>query len=176
MTAVAASWRAALRAAPGFLVLARGAPARLRLPADRPLLSRRVHRSRSALLLWLLVRSALAGASRALVPRMIPAVVVFAYLGVVLVHRHLRVPRVRAPADAEDYLPRRPLARPGRVPAVAVRRQHDGVLHPRRLGPRLRQRHRHLRADGVLVGAGHPAVPVRRSARGCGRSASGTAS
>ena len=34
---------ARVRAAPGLLVLARGASARVRLPADRPLLSRRLH-------------------------------------------------------------------------------------------------------------------------------------
>ena len=93
--------------------------------------------------------------------RMIPAVVVFAYLGVGARHRHLRVARVGATAGRRGLLPRRPIARPGRVPAVAVRHEHDGVLDPRRLGPRLRQRHRHLRPDGVLVGADHPARPLR---------------
>ena len=92
---------------------------------------------------------------------MIPALVVFLYLGVVLAiglfagRASARRPRRRG------LLPGRAVARPGGVPAVALRREHDGVLDPRRLGPRLRQRHRHLRADGVLVGADHPAQPLR---------------
>ena len=45
-----------VRAAPGFLVLARGAAARVRLPADRPLLPRRVHAGDLGCCCWLLVR------------------------------------------------------------------------------------------------------------------------
>ena len=92
---------------------------------------------------------------------MIPAAVVFAYLAVAL---YIGVFAFRSLARAQrrrGLLPGRPIARPGRVPAVAVRRQHDGVLDPRRLRPRVRQRHRHLRADGVVVGAGHPDRAVR---------------
>ena len=115
------------------------------------------------LLLWLLVRSHWPAHldPDADGQRMIPAVVVFAYLAVVLVHRHLRVPRVGATRDAEDYFLAGRSLGPGRVPAVALRHEHDGVLDPRRVRPRLRQRHRHLRPDGVLVGADHPARPVR---------------
>ena len=85
---------------------------------------------------------------------MIAAAVVFAYLAVVL-YIGIFAFRTRAAARRRGLLPGRPLARAGGVPAVAVRLEHDGVLDPRRLGPRLRQRHRHLRPDGVLVGARH---------------------
>ena len=88
---------------------------------------------------------------------MIPAAVVFAYLAVVLDIGLFAGGPVSGTARRRGLLPRRPLARPRRVSAVALRHEHDGVLDPRRVRPRLRQRHRHLRADGVVVGADHSA-------------------
>jgi hypothetical protein len=90
---------------------------------------------------------------------MIPALVVFAYLGVVL-YIGIFAFRTTRQASAEDYFPRRPLARPYRVSAVALRDEHDGVLHSRRVGARVRQRHRDLRADGVIVSARDSGVPL----------------
>ena len=92
--------------------------------------------------------------------RMIPALVVFLYLGGRPLHRHLRVSHV-ADEQRRRLFPGRPFARADRVPAVAVRHEHDGVFHPGRLRPCLRQRHRHVRADGVVVCACHSRVPVR---------------
>ena len=167
----------ALRAAPGLLVLARGAAARLRLPADRPLLSRGVHASR----LRAAALAARAGSPGRRTSSRSRAANDSGRSSSSPIWRSCctsassRSAR-RGRADAEDYFLAGRSLGPDRVPAVAVRHEHDGVLDPRRVGPRLRQRHRHLRADGVVVGAGHSRVPVRRSARGCGRSASATAS
>ena len=158
--------RAVLRAAPGFLVLARGAAAGVRVHADRPLLPRGLH-GRCAGLLWVLVTFAwpehleqLGEPGQARARSMIPTLVVFAYLAAALYIGIFAFRSSRGRRFGGGLLPRRPIARAGGVPAVAVRRQHDRVLDPRRLGPRLRQRHRDVRVDGVLVGADHSAAAV----------------
>ena len=92
--------------------------------------------------------------------RMIPALVVFAYLAVVL-YIGIFAFRTSRRNSAEDYFLAGRSLGPDRVSAVAVRHEHDGVLHPRRVRPCLRQRHRHVRPDGVVICAGHSRVPVR---------------
>ena len=53
-------------------------------------------------------------------------------------HRHLRLPPARGQGGGRGLLPRRPLARPVRVPDVALRHEHDGLRDPRLVRPRLR--------------------------------------
>ena len=91
---------------------------------------------------------------------MIPLVIVGLYLVAVVYVGVFAFRRAERERRRRGLLPRRPLAGPVRVRAVAVRHQHDGVLDPRLVGPRLHQRHRHLRPDGLVVGADHPAVAV----------------
>ena len=174
--------RRALPAAPGFLVLGLGAAARLRIPPDRALLPRgllarrgRADVGAGALRLARAPRGAGRGgvgrcgeaacrrgrgahdsrAGRLPVPGRRP------------LHRHLRVP-ASGRRRRRGLLPRQPVARPVRLPAVAVRHQHDGVHHPRIRGPRVRQRGGDVRADGIVVGAPHSghALPVRNAGLG----------
>ena len=77
---------------------------------------------------------------------------------------------------AEDYFLAGPIARQLRLPALAVRHEHDGLRHPGLVRPRLQQRHRDLRPDGVVVGAGHPAQPLPDRHAASGRSANATGS
>ena len=91
---------------------------------------------------------------------MIPALVVFAYLAVVL-YIGIFAFRTSRTNSAEDYFLAGRSLGPDRVSAVAVRHEHDGVLHSRRIRPRLRQRHRHVRADGVVICARHSRVSLR---------------
>ena len=155
--------RCALRAAPGCLVLALGASAARRLSAGGPDLSRallpcRVPSDVGADDLHAGRRTSTPGtgavdpcAHRLRLPRRRP------------VHRRVRVQeRARRRRRRGGLLPGRPFPRPRRVPAVALRHQHDGLHDSRFRGPRLRQRRRHLRAHGVVVGVHHPADAVLR--------------
>ena len=81
---------------------------------------------------------------------LIPALIVFAYLAIVVYIGVFAFRRAHGRAEVEDYFLAEPLARPVRVPDVALRHEHDRVRDPRLLGPRLRQRHRHLRPDGLV--------------------------
>src|SRR5690242_1064049 len=80
------------------MVLARSAPARLRLPPDRALLPRRIRRRFVAFVLAACNLS-VAESSR----RMIPAVVVFAYLAVVLYIGIFAFRKTNRASSAEDY-------------------------------------------------------------------------
>ena len=109
----------ALRAASGRLVLARGASARVRRSCRSASSTTRPTRWRLAPAMWAARAADLAVAPRAERPRMIPALVVFAYLGVVLYIGIFAFRSRRGGAERRGLLPRRPLARPGGLPAVA---------------------------------------------------------
>ena len=84
---------------------------------------------------------------------MIPALIVFAYLAVVLYIGIFAFRRAARQRGGRGLLPGQPLAGPVRVPAVALRHQHDRVRDPGLLGPRLQQRDRDLRPDGLVLAA-----------------------
>ena len=113
----------------------------------------------SSLVLWLLVK--LAWPAQLEGGRMIPALVVFAYLAIVL---YIGIFAFRT-LDTTRTTPKTIFSRAGRwargVSAVVVRHEHDRLLHSWRVRTRVRQRHRHLRPDGVFVGAVIPLCTVR---------------
>ena len=176
--ATAAARRAALRAAPGLLVLARGAAARLRLPADRPLLSRRLHgRDLGAAVAARHARTGRrtsttdgprtndSGGRRLRLSRRSCS-----YIGIFAFRTSARR------RDAEDYF----LAGRSLGPAVFLL----SLFGANMTAFSILGASGHAFANGIVTfglmasssALDHPAVPVRRSARGSGRSASATAS
>ena len=150
--------RDTLRASPGRLVLAHGQAARVRVPARWPCVSRRALRG-GRVLMWVLTRMAWPRHLRGGAPALIPAVLIFAYLAIVL-YIGIFAFRRSTPTDheAEDYFS--PGARSGRWCLLALRHKHDGVHDPRLCRPRLRERRRDVRTDGLFVGLRHPADAV----------------
>src|SRR5262249_4765861 len=69
-------------------------------------------------------------------------------------------PQVGA-TERRGLLSRGPLARPGGLLAVAVRHQHDRLLDPGGLGPRVCERNRDLRVDGLILRVRHSVVHSR---------------
>ena len=118
-TRARACHRRALRTAPGRLVLAHGASAAVWFPARRARVPRRVTASPSALLMWTLTKLAWPhhleddGCARGGAPALIPAVLVFAYLAVVL-YIGIFAFRHRRQTDTRPRTSSWPAARSGR--------------------------------------------------------------
>ena len=149
-----------LRAAPGLLVLAqlRGRSCSGFVPIG--LFYHACYAVGASLLMWLLVTLRLARPPRARgrAPHedrraVIPTLIVFVYLAIVLYIGVFAFRQRPRQGGSRGLLPGQSLAGPVRVPVVAVRHEHDGLRDPGLVGPRLRERHRHLRPDGLVVGA-----------------------
>ena len=130
-----------------------------------------------SLLLWLLVRTHWPAHLERSTRRMIPAVVVFAYLGGGALHRPAsRAAQSARQPDAEDYF----LAGRSLGPAVFLLSLFGANMTAFSiLGASGHAFANGIVTYGLMASSSALVIPLsllRRSARGCGRSASGTAS